>query len=612
MVQDPSFIHEVLAYRLFGAMGVPAPGTGYAKVRLNGADLGLYLVLEAQDDVFASRNYGGTGHLYEGEYGQDLVPSQVDFLQLDEGNEDGRADLQALVAAANLEGDGWYEALGQVADLPELVKMWAVEQYIGHWDGYAPTINNYWVHSDDQGRFTMWPGGTDQTFADARDYFQGYALLFGRCMTHAQCRQDYERALGLLLQVVPVLGLEEQAQALMTQLSDAVLWDPRKEVSHEDFLWGVQATIDFLLGRKTNLAEAIGCLLDENADKDGDGYVCDQDCDENDKATHVGAAEICGDDRDQDCSGVADDGLDCPDCDDEWRGPHRYLFCTNRRNFADADAHCQEYGSKLVVADGPYEDLWLRQAMDRRGFGECWLGISDEALEGVWMTVTGTAQQFFSWADGEPNNCCGGENCGEYWAWGRWNDVSCLDANPVVCEDTCPEGLDSDGDDFGRCDEDCDDDRGDVFPGAPENCFDGVDQDCNGLPDDTGCWTCEELASSQGQYLLCPYGGGLQAAKDYCANWGGKVLVINDDGENYWVKTTLVNSGLDRVWLGISDGTSEGQWADLDGEEITFSAWGNGEPNNSGGNEDCANLYTNGFWNDLPCNGNHPVICEKP
>ena len=51
MVQDPSMIHETLAYEAFRAAGVPAPRTGYAFVTVNGEDYGLYLDIESLDEV---------------------------------------------------------------------------------------------------------------------------------------------------------------------------------------------------------------------------------------------------------------------------------------------------------------------------------------------------------------------------------------------------------------------------------------------------------------------------------------------------------------------------------------------------------------------------------
>lgn len=37
-----------------------------------------------------------------------------------------------------------------------------------------------------------------------------------------------------------------------------------------------------------------------------------------------------------------------------------------------------------------------------------------------------------------------------------------------------------------------------------------------------------------------------------------------------------------------------------------------GEPNDSGGNEDCVMMYTDdGYWNDLNCDNTLQFICEK-
>ncbi len=46
-------------------------------------------------------------------------------------------------------------------------------------------------------------------------------------------------------------------------------------------------------------------------DHDRDGYFSYEDCDDNDPAIHPGAAELC-DGRDNDCNGLKDDGITCP------------------------------------------------------------------------------------------------------------------------------------------------------------------------------------------------------------------------------------------------------------------------------------------------------------
>ena len=74
MAQDPSMIAETLAYQAFRAAGVPGSRSGYAYVRVNGGDYGLYLNLETLDDVALKKRFGAVQHLYEGSYGADLTP----------------------------------------------------------------------------------------------------------------------------------------------------------------------------------------------------------------------------------------------------------------------------------------------------------------------------------------------------------------------------------------------------------------------------------------------------------------------------------------------------------------------------------------------------------
>ncbi|HSX05251.1 MAG TPA: choice-of-anchor U domain-containing protein [Candidatus Saccharimonadales bacterium] len=110
----------------------------------------------------------------------------------------------------------------------------------------------------------------------------------------------------------------------------------------------------------------------------------------------------------------------------------------------------------------------------------------------------------------------------------------------------------------------------------------------------------------------------------------GYLTTITSSGENDYVSARLEGAG----WMGASDAASESVWKWVDGPESgttfcngnytpetpegcvpvasSYSDWngddGNGnptEPNDSGGNEDCAQFLSgaSGKWNDLPCSG---------
>jgi len=66
-------------------------------------------------------------------------------------------------------------------------------------------------------------------------------------------------------------------------------------------------------------------------------------------------------------------------------------------------------------------------------------------------------------------------------------------------------------------------------------------------------------------------------------------------------------------WLGLSDSRVEGVFEWVDGEPLVFTRWSGGEPNDSGGREDCAQMMPwNGLWNDLDCTRRLPFVCQRP
>jgi len=62
-----------------------------------------------------------------------------------------------------------------------------------------------------------------------------------------------------------------------------------------------------------------------------------------------------------------------------------------------------------------------------------------------------------------------------------------------------------------------------------------------------------------------------------------------------------------KVWLGLTDQLNEGQfiWTSS-GEDLGYSHWNGGEPNNAGGDEDCVTWSATTAWNDVTC-GDDPA-----
>jgi hypothetical protein len=262
MVEDPSMVHELLAYRAFRAMGVPASRTGYAKVAVNGTDYGLYLDLETLDDVFLAGV--STQHLYEGELGDDTESGAAGDFEIDEGSERSISDLEALITA--VQGDSpsdFSDRVAGFADLQQMVRMWAVEKYIGHVDSYTGldasySPNNYYLHSDDSGLFTMLPSGPDQAWHEHVDFgYTGGGIMFGKCLADPSCAELYREAVVEARSTISGLNLDEVAASTASLLAPFQTSD-REEYASDQIAAGVDDTVAFIDSRPADAAAWLG------------------------------------------------------------------------------------------------------------------------------------------------------------------------------------------------------------------------------------------------------------------------------------------------------------------------------------------------------------------
>ncbi|HEX5929460.1 MAG TPA: CotH kinase family protein [Solirubrobacterales bacterium] len=267
MVQDPSMVHETMTYELFRALELPASRTGYAFLRINGVPYGVYLNLETLDNVSLPQWFASTQHLYEADApGTDVTADDTEKFEIDEGDEEDISDLEALIAAANDTVGDWSDGMAAVADLTEMARMWAVERYTGHWDGYAGREapfrpNNYYLHSLDSGVFEMVPWGADQTWEVPLEFDEpAGGVLFNNCVADASCAALYEAGLAEVESGVPALELDTRAICTAEMLAPwQALEEPeRREHDAEEIAEGVDDARTFVSLRPGELAAFLG------------------------------------------------------------------------------------------------------------------------------------------------------------------------------------------------------------------------------------------------------------------------------------------------------------------------------------------------------------------
>jgi len=125
--QDPALIKQCLAYQVFAKAGVPASRCNFARVRVNGRDLGFYVNVEA----VTSRCFGALLRRRR----QPVRRRALDFrpawsLTFDKKTNDSdpdRSDLDAVSAALALPDAEMLAALDPLVDIEEFLDYWAAE-----------------------------------------------------------------------------------------------------------------------------------------------------------------------------------------------------------------------------------------------------------------------------------------------------------------------------------------------------------------------------------------------------------------------------------------------------------------------------------------------------
>ncbi|MBI3414286.1 MAG: CotH kinase family protein [Verrucomicrobia bacterium] len=210
--QDPSQVRQALAYQVFTAAGVPAPRCNFARVKINGHDLGTYSHIDRIDDEFLDRHFDNhKGNLYEAAL-SDFRPGWIEtFQKKNENGQASRAELTAVAEALQSKDAELLEKLGRALDVDAFINFWAVESLINHWDGFAGHQNNTFIYHDPKsGKLRFIPWGPDATFGSTHSFvpFQPPALVLAvstltrRLYNHPETQERYRRRMKELLTTV--------------------------------------------------------------------------------------------------------------------------------------------------------------------------------------------------------------------------------------------------------------------------------------------------------------------------------------------------------------------------------------------------------------------------
>ncbi|MEE2903227.1 MAG: lectin-like protein [Myxococcota bacterium] len=117
---------------------------------------------------------------------------------------------------------------------------------------------------------------------------------------------------------------------------------------------------------------------------------------------------------------------------------HGYLICLDdKQNWENSRKACASLGGRLVVFETQEESDEVSDTVREWTNQTFWMALSDRSEEGLWAWTNGSTLTYSSsWANNEPNDWGGGEDCaeGNFRGPRKWNDAKCRDRKNFVCE----------------------------------------------------------------------------------------------------------------------------------------------------------------------------------
>jgi spore coat protein CotH len=252
LVTDASMIREATAMALMRRVGVPAPREAPARLFVNGAFAGVYMMVEPVDTVFAQKAFDAPGLLFEYRWtypffasypGDALEPYATLFESRNLGvhsTAELYTPMRDLFRAINEAPEGAFGEVNRYLDLSGFARAVGASTFMAEWDGvfgYDGMNNFYLYRIGEQARLIPWD--RDHAFR-AVDYplLAGVAnnVLGRRMLEDPELRAAYVQAVSETSAAAEADGwLEREFTRQYTLIHDAALADPFKPATNEAF-----------------------------------------------------------------------------------------------------------------------------------------------------------------------------------------------------------------------------------------------------------------------------------------------------------------------------------------------------------------------------------------
>uniref|UniRef100_A0A6Q2Z5W8 C-type lectin domain-containing protein n=1 Tax=Esox lucius TaxID=8010 RepID=A0A6Q2Z5W8_ESOLU len=104
--------------------------------------------------------------------------------------------------------------------------------------------------------------------------------------------------------------------------------------------------------------------------------------------------------------------------------------------------------------------------------------------------------------------------------------------------------------------------------------------------------------------------GSFDEAVQFCSKMGFVLALPKNEEENVAL-TQVFEGGFEQAWVNVDNSKQANFKVDLNGQPLTFSKWGDGEPKEPSGDKGCTMVTKSGVWKiTSECSANSYIVCE--
>jgi CotH protein len=288
---DYTGLHERISMALFARMGVPVPREAHVRLYVNGDYAGLYSIVESIDKNFLARTRGeNDGYLYKFdrndgdapfyfEYGgpdADLYVPHPFKPETHESDPQPQPIAEMIRIVAESSDAVFRSAIAEYLDLAAFVKHVAIEMFLNEGDGVLGNfgMNNFYLYRPSNGHLhVLIPWDKSDTMIDGASWIFHNVddvpsdiknRLMTRALAFSDLRTLYLDTLVACADSAAEPGpddsrgwLERVVEHELEQIQDAVLADPRKTYSNDQFAEAVEQLRQFAQQRSGYVKTAV-------------------------------------------------------------------------------------------------------------------------------------------------------------------------------------------------------------------------------------------------------------------------------------------------------------------------------------------------------------------